>query len=188
VLIVLRDASKPNTGTLADKFGGYRMQFELLELSDDQLRDALVQVALEWEKRFAVAPRITCDIAEYDAAKLVHTTLLIGEGRRKSDNATLKGYDFLGTDGLRYQVKARRPGPQGKVRRVPKASNYDWDKLVWILYGGNYGMQEAWMFEVDQYKALFEHKERLSPQDMRRGTKLDIQNLKRQTQSKELSL
>ncbi|NLE06270.1 MAG: hypothetical protein GX638_15905 [Crenarchaeota archaeon] len=148
------------------------MQVKPSEIDDDQLRDLLVQVVLEWEKRFAVAPRITADIAEYDAAKLVNTTLRIGEGRKKTDNATTKGYDFLGADNLRYQVKARRPGPHGKVRRVPKAKNYDWDKLIWICYDGNFVTQEAWMFEVEVYKSLFESKPRLTPQDMRKGTRL----------------
>ncbi|MGD6851161.1 MAG: hypothetical protein ACQCN6_03780 [Candidatus Bathyarchaeia archaeon] len=148
------------------------MQNNQLEVTDDHLRKLLVQVALEWESRFGIAPHITCDIAEYDAAKIVGTTLKIGEGRMKTDNATTKGYDFTGTDGLRYQVKARRPGPEGKVRRVPKAKNYEWDKLIWIRYDGNYVAQEAWVFDVDKYKQLFESKARLSPQDMRQGTRL----------------
>ncbi len=46
------------------------MRFDVSKLKDDQLRDLLVQVSLEWERRFAVAPQITAAIAEYDAAKL----------------------------------------------------------------------------------------------------------------------
>jgi hypothetical protein len=49
---------------------------------------------LEWEKRFAIAPRITADIAEYDAAKLVGTSLRIGKGRKVTDTAVMKGIDF----------------------------------------------------------------------------------------------
>ncbi|MCW3999509.1 MAG: hypothetical protein NWE93_04665 [Candidatus Bathyarchaeota archaeon] len=151
------------------------MRNKPLELEDDQLRDTLVQLALEWEKRFAVAPRITCDIAEYDAAKLVKTSLKIGLGRKTEDTAVTKGCDFcIGKE--RYQVKSNRPsGKTGSVvTLVGKAQNYDWDKLIWILYDRNYKIQEAWMFDVTKYRQLFESKNRLSPQDMRKGTRLRL--------------
>ena len=70
------------------------MRIDVSQLEDDQLRDLLVQVSLEWERRFAVAPQITASIAEYDAAKLVGTSLRVGEGRRESDTAVTKGVDF----------------------------------------------------------------------------------------------
>lgn len=41
---------------------------------------------------------------------------------------------------------------------VPKASNYLWDKLIWILYDKNYMMQEAWEWNVEDYKMAFETK------------------------------
>lgn len=55
------------------------------------------------------------------------------------------------------------------VTKVPKASNYLWDKLIWILYYKNYIMQEAWEWNVEDYKMAFENKDRLSPEDYRRG-------------------
>jgi len=61
------------------------LKIEVSELEDDQLRELLVQISLEWERRFAVAPQITASIAEYDAAKLVGSSLRIGEGRKRSD-------------------------------------------------------------------------------------------------------
>lgn len=36
-----------------------------------KLRDKLVEVALEWQDSFGVAPQITSAISEYDAAMLV---------------------------------------------------------------------------------------------------------------------
>jgi hypothetical protein len=149
------------------------MQIKPVEFEDGELRDALVQVALEWEKRFAVAPRITCDIAEYDAAKLVNTSLKIGLGRKNEDTAVTRGCDFCkGKE--RYQVKSNRPsGKVGSVvTLVGKAQNYEWDKLIWILYDRNYKIQEAWIFNVNLYRELFESKSRLSPQDMRKGLRL----------------
>ena len=98
-------------------------------LSDDQLRSLLIQTALEWERRFAVAPRITCDIAEFDAAILVGTSLKIGNGRQTTDTAVTKGFDFL-KNGERYQVKSDRLSgkPGSPVTLVGKAQNYDWEQ------------------------------------------------------------
>jgi hypothetical protein len=59
-------------------------------MADDQLRDLLVQASLEWERRFAVAPRITADVAEYDAAKLAGTSLRVGKGRMEGDTAVTR--------------------------------------------------------------------------------------------------
>jgi hypothetical protein len=149
------------------------IQDELSEFDDNKLRDLLVKTTLEWERRFAVAPRITADIAEYDAAKLVGANLRIGSGRNKSDTAVTKGFDFWKNQ-ERYQVKSNRPSgkPGSPVTLVGKASNFDWDKLVWVLYDREYKIQEAWLFTVDQYKKMFSQKNRLSPQDMRKGLRI----------------
>ena len=98
----------------------------LQNLTHDDLRNLLVGVSLEWEKRFSVAPGITSTIAEYDAAKLKETTLEIGKGRDASDTAVTKGVDFR-KGILRYQVKSNRPSgkPGSPVTLVGKASNYN---------------------------------------------------------------
>ena len=53
----------------------------------------------------------------------------------RDKTAVAKGTDFVYRN-IRYQVKANRPsGKKGsKVTMVPKASNYEWDRLIWILY------------------------------------------------------
>ncbi len=142
-------------------------------LTDDKLRDLLANVSLEWEKRFGVALRVTCDIAEYDAARLVGASLRVGSGRNSSDTAVTNGVDFRkGSE--RYQVKSNRPSgkPGSKVTLVWKASNYNWDKLVWILYDRFYNIEEAWQFSSGNYKKLFNTKKRLSPRDMSLGLKI----------------
>jgi len=151
------------------------MELDVSELEDIQLRDLLVKVSLEWEKRFAVAPRITADIAEHDAARLVGTSLRVGKGRKESDTAVMKGVDFWKGE-QRYQVKSNRPSgkPGSKVTLVGKSSNFDWDKLVWILYDREYKIEEAWEFTRDEYRKLFESKNRISPEDMRLGSRLRI--------------
>ena len=35
------------------------------------IREKLIEIALEWQEKFGVAPSITNSISEYDAAKLV---------------------------------------------------------------------------------------------------------------------
>ena len=151
------------------------MELDVSELEDIQLRDLLVKVSLEWEKRFAVAPRITADIAEHDAARLVGTSLRVGKGRKESDTAVMKGVDFWKGE-QRYQVKSNRPSgkPGSKVTLVGKSSNFDWDKLVWILYDREYKIEEVWEFTRDEYRKLFESKNRISPEDMRLGSRLRI--------------
>jgi hypothetical protein len=146
---------------------------DIANLKDDQLRNLLVKVSLEWEKRFAVAPRVTGDLAEYDAAKLKGTSLRIGKGRDVSDTAVKKGADFRYRN-KGYQVKGNRPsGKKGSpVTLVTKAETDDWDMLIWILYNEEYRIQEARQFSYSLYHKLFKNKKRLSPQDMRLGRQL----------------
>lgn len=68
-------------------------------------------------------------------------------------------------------IGANRPsGKKGsKVIWVPKAKNYNWDKLIWILYDKNYVMQEAWEWDVESYKTAFAEIKRLSPEHYRKG-------------------
>ena len=109
------------------------------------LREKLAEIALQWQANYGVAPSITSAISEYDAAKLVGMSEREYSDYMKVKTAVSKGADFV-YRGIRYQVKANRPSgkPGSFVTMVPKASNYDWDRLIWILYDKNYVMQEAW--------------------------------------------
>lgn len=137
------------------------------------LRDQLVKTTLAWERRFGVAPAITGAISEYDAAMLVgHTDATLASdctGR----TAVTRGTDFT-HNGVRYQVKANRPsGKRGSlVTLVASAKNFDWDRLLWLLYDRAYVLQEAWEWQVAAYRAAFETRKRLSPVDMRQGRRL----------------
>ena len=44
---------------------------------------------------------------------------------------------------------------------VPKASNYEWDRLIWILYDKDYVMQEAWEWYMKDYKMAFENQKKI---------------------------
>lgn len=134
------------------------------------LRDKLADIALQWQASFGVAPSITSSISEYDAAMLVGMSEKEYSDYMRDKTAVAKGTDFVYRN-IKYQVKANRPsGKKGSfVTKVPKASNYLWDKLIWILYDKNYMMQEAWECNVEDYKMAFENKDRLSPEDYRQG-------------------
>lgn len=159
------DVRNPNHG------GEITTEEQTTPRNDDALiRDRLVAIALEWERRFGVAPAITSALSEYDAARLVghsdHSFSTDCVGR----TAVTRGTDFT-HQGIRYQVKANRPsGKQGSfVTLVAKCSNFEWDRLLWLLYDRHYTLQEAWEWDVASYRAAFETKPRLSPADMRRG-------------------
>ena len=134
------------------------------------LRDELVKIALQWQERFGVAPSITSTISEYDAAMLVGMSENEYSDYMKDKTAVNKGSDFVFKN-LRYQVKANRPsGKKGSfVTIVPKTTNYEWDRLICILYDKNYVIQEAWEWGVEEYKDAFDAIKRLSPDHYRKG-------------------
>ena len=138
-----------------------------------KLRDKLVDIALQWQASFGVAPSITSSISEYDAAMLVGMSEKEYSDYMRDKTAVAKGTDFVYRN-IRYQVKANRlSGKKGsKVTMVPKASNYEWNRLIWILYDKNYVMQEAWEWNVEDYRETFENEKRLSPNDYRQGHRL----------------
>ncbi|MCY1206642.1 hypothetical protein D9M72_182160 [compost metagenome] len=137
------------------------------------LRDRLVTVTLEWERAFGNAPAITSTLSEFDAAILLGLTLEEYEESMRGATAVQKGYDFR-YQGKRYQVKGNRPSgkPGSYVTWVPKAMNYDWDCLVWILYDSKYKIEEAWLWDVTDYRNEFDVIKRLSPAHYRRGQQL----------------
>ena len=136
----------------------------------EQLRNKLVEIALQWHERYGVAPSITSTISEYDAAMLVGMSENDYSAYMKDKTAVNKGSDFV-FNNTRYQIKANRPsGKKGSfVTMVPKAANYEWDRLIWILYDKNYVIQEAWEWGVEEYKDAFDAIKRLSPDHYRKG-------------------
>lgn len=143
-------------------------------MSSNDLREQLIQVSLNWQKKFGISPAITSTLSELDAALLVGCNTEKYANCMRDRTAVSKGYDFL-FNGKRYQVKANRPsGKKGsKVTLVAKAKNYDWDYLIWILYSTDYHIEEAWIWTVEEYKQEFVNAKRLSPDDMRKGKLLD---------------
>lgn len=134
------------------------------------LRDKLVQVALQWQQKYGVAPHITSAISEYDAARLVGCSETDYTTQMALRTAVGRGHDFI-YDNKRYQVKANRPSgkPGSLVTLVSNPTNDEWDRLVWVLYDKNFVMQETWLWEIGAFRREFQPKQRLSPAHMRRG-------------------
>jgi len=137
------------------------------------IRRKLVSTALKWQRLFRVAPGIMSALSEYDAALLAGCSEEDYSCFMQDNTAMSRGTDFVYA-GKRYQVKGTRPGgkPGSTVTKVPKAANYDWDYLIWINYNTAYEIEEAWQWNVEDYKNAFDSLARLSPEDMRRGKKL----------------
>lgn len=137
------------------------------------LRKKLVTMSLDWQETFGIAPAVTTAISEYDAAMLVGCSFEEYVQSVRNNSAVTKGYDFIYSS-LRYQVKACRPsGKKGsKITKVPQARNYEWDKLVWIMYDEKYEVQEAWLWDVAAYQKAFDGMNRISPEHMRAGSRL----------------
>ncbi|MFN0059737.1 MAG: hypothetical protein ACKVX7_14865 [Planctomycetota bacterium] len=123
---------------------------------------------------------MTSAISEYDAAKLLGLSDDEYADQMHDRAVVAKGHDFEWA-GLRVQVKANRPsGRRGStVTLVAKPKNYDWDVLVWLLYDSAYQLQEAWRWDVADYRQQFEFKKRISPDDMRRGKQLGVESAPR---------
>ncbi len=137
------------------------------------LKEQLISTALEWQQRFGVAPAITSALSEYDAAMLVNCPEEDYSRYMQNKTAVSRGPDFI-HNGKRYQIKATRPSgkPGSTVTKVPKAKNYEWDYLIWINYSTKYEVIEAWQWPVAEYRNKFHKVERISPSDMRNGTKI----------------
>jgi len=137
------------------------------------LRQKLVQLALEWQREYGVAPHITSAISEYDAAKIVGMSDEQYSNYMQDKTAVSKGYDFI-CEGVRYQIKAHRPsGKRGSIiTNAGKVRNYEWDRLIWIRYDSEYEIQEAWSWDCDKYTIEFDSVNRISPEDMRKGCRV----------------
>jgi hypothetical protein len=88
--------------------------------------------------------QITSVISEFDVAQLLGCDDQTYSKIMKGNTGVTKGYDFI-YNGIKYQIKGNRPSGRcgSKVTLVPKAKNYDWDFLIWILYDTRFNIQEA---------------------------------------------
>ena len=74
---------------------------------------------------------------------------------------SMKGYDAIGEDGIRYEIKARRLTPRSKPTRFSAIRSFDegsFDKLVAILFNEDFSVNRAFIFPRDyiQEKAYWQ--------------------------------
>ena len=137
----------------------------------NDLRQRPMEAALAWERTFGIAPCITSALSEFDAAMLIGRSPEEYSASMCDATGVGKGHDFT-FNISRYQVKANRPSvkPGSFITLVPKAKNYEWDFLIWLLYDQQYQIQEARL--LGAHKAAFDSIKRLSPSQYRKGKRL----------------
>lgn len=133
----------------------------------EELKNQLIKSCLDWERLIGVAPHITSAISEYDAMKLVGMSEQEILQQSGGKTAVQKGHDFI-YKYVKYQVKANRPsGKKGSsVTITSKAKNYEFDKLIWILYNTNFVIKTAYKLDVKDYKDRLGHLKYVRPNDL----------------------
>lgn len=66
-----------------------------------------------------------------------------------------RGFDLIGPDGKRYQVKQRG----AEVLNVD-VNNFEFDYLVLVNLSDDYSVRGMWLLPVDKARALFVHREK----------------------------
>lgn len=83
------------------------------------------------------------DYAEGLVAKLLGLTLAA---------SSTSGYDAIGPDGLRYQIKARRlvsPNASRQLGMLRRLDQDPFDYLIVVLFRPNFELQEIWKIPID---------------------------------------
>ena len=139
----------------------------------EELKNQLIKLCLRWERLIGVAPHITSAISEYDAMKLVGMSEEEILKQAKGKTAVQKGYDFL-YKGVKYQVKANRPsGKKGSfVTLTSKVKNYEFDKLIWILYNKEFGIEKAYIWDAKEYKEKLGNLKQVRPIHLIKGQRI----------------
>jgi hypothetical protein len=71
----------------------------------------------------------------------------------KLERNSREGFDALGSDGVRYQIKGRRIHPDNPSRQlgvIRNLSRKEFDFLVAVIFGKDFSLQEAWKIPLEQ--------------------------------------
>jgi len=88
----------------------------------------------------------TADYAEWFVANYLGLNLA---------RQSMAGYDALGPDGLRYQIKARRlaaPKTSRQLSAIRNLDSDDFDYLVVVLFGPGFEVSEMWSLPLELVK------------------------------------
>lgn len=117
----------------------------LVELSDREVLALWACTMTELQRRGILRSdnTPTGDYAEWLVSKALGLSL---EGNSKA------GYDAIGPDGTRYQIKARRLVTAKTSRQLSALRNLDqdpFDVLVIVLFGPSFDVLECWQVPID---------------------------------------
>lgn len=98
------------------------------DLSDDQLIDNIISLAIGYRQRFGKSLGVTSEIGEYKASKLLMLD-------RAQGNIN-KGFDAVDSEGKKVQIKSRICSRNKGRTGVFK--NYDFDYAVLVLMSEKY--------------------------------------------------
>ena len=122
------------------------MNFKFENLDDDELMEALRQLAQEWKRRSGRRLGVTPELAEVYACEKLSLTRMPPENR---------GFDAIDQHGKRYQIKGRAPDRGGIVRpmgRIGRFVNFAFDYAVLVILGSDLQCHEIWRADVESIK------------------------------------
>ena len=101
-------------------------------LTNDQLIDQIVALAVLYKKRFGKSLGVTAEIGEYKAAKLLDLTRVKGNIN--------EGFDAYDLDDRKVQIKSRVT--TNKTQRTGLFSGHKFDYALLVLLSDNYDIKE----------------------------------------------
>ena len=125
------------------------MKIEGQEITNEmeKLVKSIVKVALQYEKITGRKMGITGEVGEIRTCK---------ELSLKLAPPFTKGYDAIGTDDSRYQIKTRRKSEEKKRRgKVPAFKNEDFDIAVLTILDENYEIGSICKLEKRELQPFF---------------------------------
>ena len=112
------------------------------DLSDDQLIDNIISLAIRYRQRFGKSLGITSEIGEYKASKLLKLD-------RAQGNIN-KGFDAVDSEGKKVQIKSRICSRN--KGRTGIFNNYDFDYAVLVLMSENYEVTDIYKLGKQEIK------------------------------------
>lgn len=157
----------------------------LTELTDREVLALWASTMTELQRRGILRSdnTPTGDYAEWIVSQALGLSL---EGNSKS------GYDAVGPDGTRYQIKARRLATAKTSRQLSALRNLDqdpFDFLIIVLFGPSFDVLECWQVPVDVVRERATYVAHVNGHRLlARGAVLTDSRVKRLTEVEEWSI
>jgi len=120
------------------------MDFE--NLDDNELVEALRELAKEWQRRFGRRLVVISELAE------IYSCQQLDLMRMPSGN---RGFDAVDKEGKRYQIKGTAPDQGDVVNPVVTVGqfvNFDFDYALLVMLGSDLSLREIWRAKAENLK------------------------------------